>query len=185
MSAAKVRDALVLGIRALGVAALAAALSAVAVQPVAAQAFPRVRSHSARIVDAIARGTGASPTFRRLVETIDATDGLVFVDEGRCGGGVRACLLPLVTLAGPSRLLRILVNLRKAPGCETFEMIGHELQHAIEVLSHAGIRSDVQVYHFFHRVGRTSADRFETDAAMQVGIAIGDEACRATRLFGR
>ena len=109
----------------------------------------------------------------------------MFVDEGRCAGGVRACLLPLVTVAGPSRVLRILVNLRKAPGCEAVEMIGHELQHAIEILSHPGIKSDVQAYHFFHMVGRTSADRFETDAAMEAGIAIGKEGCGATRLFDR
>jgi len=172
------RDVLVLGIRALGAhAALMAALSAVAVQPVAAQVIPRVRSHDARIVAAIARGRGASPTFRRLVETIEATDGLVFVDEGRCEGGVRACLLPLVTVAGRSRVLRIFVNLRKAPGCEMVEMIGHELQHAIEVLTHPGIRSDVQAYNFFDMVGRTSAGRFETDAAMEAGLAIAREGC--------
>ena len=173
-----IRDVLVLGIRALGAhAALAAALSAVAVQPVEAQAGLRVRSHSAPIVAAIARGRGASPTFRRLVETIDASDGLVFVDEGRCAGGVRACLLPLVTVAGPSRVLRILVNLRKAHGCEMVEMIGHELQHAIEVLTHPGIKSDVQVYNFFYLVGRTSAVRFETEAAVEAGLAISREGC--------
>ena len=94
-----------------------------------------------------------------------------------CAGGVRACLLPLVTVAGPSRVLRIQVNLRKAQGCETMQMIGHELQHAIEVLRHPGIRSDVQAYNFFHLVGRTSADRFETDAAMQAGLAIASEGC--------
>ena len=179
--ATTIRQALVLGIRVLGLhAALITTLSGAAVQPVAAQAGaiePRVRSENARIVEAIARGRKGSPTFRRLIETVDATDGLVFVDEGVCAGGVRACLLLSVTVAGPSRLLRIVVNLRKAPGCETVEMIGHELQHAIELLRNPGIRSDIQAFNFFYNVGRTSARRFETEAAMQAGIAIATEGC--------
>ena len=97
-------------------------------------AVPRVRSHSPRIVDAIARGTAASPTLRRLIDTIDATDGIVYVDDGECGHAVRACLTPLVQVAGPNRVLRILVSLRKARGCELVEVIGHELQHAMEIL---------------------------------------------------
>ena len=101
----------------------------------------------------------------------------MFVDEGVCAGGVRACLQLSVTVAGPSRLLRIVVNLRKAPGCETVEMIGHELQHAIEILRNPRIRSDIQAFNFFYGMGRTSSGRFETEAAMQAGIAVATEGC--------
>ena len=91
-------------------AALMGAVCVAAVEVVTAQdtaPVPRVRSNSARIVDAIAQGVERSATFRGLVDTIDATDGLVFVEEGRCGHtGVRACLLLSVTVAGPNRLLR-------------------------------------------------------------------------------
>ena len=66
---------------------------------------------SAGIVEAIARGVERSATFRGLVDTIDATDGLVFVEDGACAHtGVRACLLLSVTVAGPNRLLRIFVD---------------------------------------------------------------------------
>ena len=87
--------------------ALMSVVCVAAVQVVTAQdtaPVPRVRSNSARIVDAIARGVERSATFRGLVDTIDATDGLVFVEEGRCGhSGIRACLLLSVTIAGPHR----------------------------------------------------------------------------------
>jgi hypothetical protein len=133
--------------------ALMGAVCVAAVQLVTAQdtaTVPRVRSHSARIVDAIARGVERSATFRGLVDTIDATDGLVFVEEGRCGhSGIRACLLLSVTIAGPHRLLRILVETNKAPGCELVEAIGHELQHAVEVLRDRHIRTDPQIPQFF------------------------------------
>ena len=56
-------------------------------------------------------------------------------------------------------------------------MIGHELQHAIELLRNPGIRSDIQAYNFFYGVARTSSSRFETEPAMQAGIAIGREGC--------
>ena len=175
--------ALFIGILVLGMqAAQATVASGEASDPVAAldaASPPRVRSQSARVGAAIARGTAHSPTFRRLVETINATDGLVFVDEGVCARGVRACLLMSVSIAGPSRLLRILVNLRKAPGCETIEMIGHELQHAIEVLENPRVRTDRQVYNLFDVIGRTSSGRFETRAALRAGLTIAEEGCGA------
>ena len=65
-------------------AALMGAVCVSAVDVVTAQntaTVPRVRSNSARIVDAIALGVERSATFRGLVDTIDATDGLVFVAD--------------------------------------------------------------------------------------------------------
>ena len=103
----------------------------------------------------------------------------MFVEEGRCGhSGVRACLLLSVTVAGPHRLLRILVDPRKAPGCELVEAIGHELQHAVEVLRERRIRSDLQIYNFFDTLGRAVSGRFETDEAIDAGFAVAREACR-------
>ena len=156
-------------------------LRSVAVPPAEGQetrGIPRVRSHDPRIVDAIARGTAVSPTLRRLVDTIDATDGIVYVDDGKCGYVVRACLLPLVQVAGPNRLLRIQINLREVHGCELIEVIGHELQHATELLADARIRTDIQAYNFFAitRV-RPDSRRFETKTALRMAVVISREAC--------
>ncbi len=146
---------------------------------------PRVRSHSARIVDAIARGVERSATFRGLIDTINATDGLVFVEEGRCGHNTRACLLLSVTIAGPHRLLRIVVETNKAPGCELVETVGHELQHAVEVLRERHIRTDAQIHYLFdmlaagnRKMARAVSGRFETDEASDAGFAVAREACR-------
>ena len=159
-------------------------LSLAVVEIGAAQAVPvlsRVRSDSSRIARAIADGTGRSQTFRRLIETIDATDGLVYVDEGVCGHAVRACLVLSVTLAGPYRVLRILVETRKTPGCELVQALGHELQHAVELLGNRRVRSTDQVYHFFDGLAPTDASRgtrtFETAAAIEAGLAVRREAC--------
>ena len=161
--------------------AVYAGLAATVVPASAAQSapIPRVRADSARLGDAIARGTGSSTTFRTLVQSIEATDGIVYLVEGQCGRGVRACLHPNVTAAGPNRVLRIVVNVQRAPGCALVAAIGHELQHAVEILENVHIRTDLQVRNFFDMVGRTSQDRFETEAAMQAGLAVDAEACGA------
>jgi hypothetical protein len=86
--------------------ALTLAMSVAIVEAIAvveAQTLPRVRSESPLIAKAITEGFERSPTFRRLVETIDSSDGLVYVEEGSCRFGVRACFALLVRIAGPCR----------------------------------------------------------------------------------
>jgi hypothetical protein len=138
------------------------------------QSLERVRSETPGIVEVIRAASLRSPTLRRLVETVDATDGLVYVDEGRCGHSVRACLVLSLKVAGPHRLLRILVDSRKA-GPDLAASIGHELQHAVEILSEPGIIDGHGMFHFFQRVGPTGHDRFETAAAVKAGMNIEDE----------
>jgi hypothetical protein len=134
--------------------------------------IPRVRPNDnpaiARLLD---EGTTRSATFRRLVETIDATDGLVYVQEGRCGHNVRACLALSVQVAGPNRILRIVVDTRRDHD-ELIAAIGHELQHAVEVLSDPHVRNDPTIYFFFDRIGPTARERFETRAAIRAGTAV-------------
>jgi len=53
---------------------------------------PRVRSTSARLHALIRKGSELSPTFEGLLASIEATDGIVYVDEGKCPHSVSACL---------------------------------------------------------------------------------------------
>jgi hypothetical protein len=52
----------------------------------------RVRSDHPVIAGAIADAAEHSATFRSMVEAIEETDGIVYVREGPCRLGVRACL---------------------------------------------------------------------------------------------
>jgi hypothetical protein len=125
-----------------------------------------------------AEGLERSTTFRSLIDAIDATDGLVYVLEGECGQGVRACLHMSVELLGENRLLRILVNPRRAPGCELIGSIGHELQHALEALRNPRIRNGFAMSSFFHQIGPEGPRRFETPEAVKTGVAVERESCR-------
>lgn len=134
----------------------------------------RVRSSSPAIVAAITTATEQSPTFRGLIAAIDASDGIVYLEEGRCGHGVRACLAA-VTPAGANRVLRIRVG--KYPSAlSLMTVIGHEVRHAIEVLSNPDIRSTEAMQQFYLRQGsRGPGGAIETQAAIAAGDTVRAE----------
>ena len=113
-------------------------------------------------------------TFRGLVDRIGITDGIVYVAEGQCGHGVRACLLITMTLMGPNRVLRILVDPQRVDR-DLMGSMGHELQHALEVLSHRSIRSGSAMTLLYNKEGYKYGRRFETDAAVSAGDAVRAE----------
>ena len=112
----------------------------------------RVRADAPAIKARILEATRRSATFRGLVDTIDATNGIVFIQQGRCGHGVRACLPLTVTMAGPSRLLRVVVDMTRADR-DPIASIGHELRHAVEVLSDETVTSDGAIFMLYKRIG--------------------------------
>jgi hypothetical protein len=142
-----------------------------------ASPVPRVRAETPVVAAAITRGTEQSTTFRLLIEAISATDGLVYVLEGKCGQGIRACLHMSVEQAGPYRLLRVVVDLRRAPGCELIASIGHELQHVVEALRNPSVRTSSGLYAFFRHMESGGPRRFETPEALEAGLAVAKEAC--------
>lgn len=141
----------------------------------------RIKTEDPEIKQAIAQAIEWSDTFRRLVETIEGTDGMVWILRGRCHA-MSACLLIYLEVSGPNRMLRIHVDPRQA-GDRLMESLGHELRHAIEVLG-TSARTSAAMYHFFdyqahaYRIG----GRFETHEAVAAGFAVGNEVARARRL---
>src|SRR5215467_9553019 len=145
------------------------------VQPVAADPtiVPRVRDTGDPVVAALlAEARANSPTFRRLIERIDATNGIIYIEQGACPPGFRACLLLSVVLAGPNRILRIHVDLHREKSA-AMAAVGHELQHAVEALEERGVTTGALLYAFFERLaGSPSATgqlEFETAAAVNAG----------------
>jgi hypothetical protein len=125
-------------------------------------------------VGVINEAASYSATFYALVDRIGETDGIVYVGEGECGHGVHACLIDTMTLAGPNRVLRILVDLRKSDR-DLMGSIGHELQHAVEVLSYRAVRSSSAMTLLHLKIARRSGNGFETDAAIKAGNAVRNE----------
>ena len=109
-------------------AATIAAGSAIAA---ADSTMPHVRSSHAYIRAMIDEATERSPSFRRLVDAIDAIDGIVYVEHGGCAHSLKACLTMSISSAAQYRILHVLVDARQ-PDWEVMAAIGHELQHALE-----------------------------------------------------
>lgn len=149
----------------------------------AAATTARVRSVNPAIVALIAQAIAQSATFRTMVETINASDGLVYVEQGRCGHGVRACLVHRVIVTGSRRMLFVRLDFQKLDQ-QLIGSIGHELRHAIEVLGDPHITSAGAMFFFYQREGfnGTSGTRaFETKAAVEAGDAVRGEVRAAFR----
>jgi hypothetical protein len=133
----------------------------------------RIRTDSPVLRTLIRDASERSQTFRELASAIDAGDGIVYVRVGSCGR-LRACLLHRVGFAGPYRVLTILVDLKR-PDVTLVGAIGHELRHAVEVLSDPAITSDAAVLAFYRRYGVRMRGVLETRVAIDTGDAVRNE----------
>lgn len=155
-------------------------------QPEAVPAELGVRSSHPGLSAVIRTASERSMTFRGLLETIEATDGSVHVEHGTCPWHARGCLLSTVTISGRYRVLQIVVN-ANAREDQLMGTIGHELQHAIEVLSYRNIRTPSALYLLYQRNGLTlvRGRAFESNAAVKVGNSVLAEVRQSRRTASR
>ena len=162
----------------LGTPGLSAAADAIAVDmPTSGR---HVRSSNSQLIALMEQAGERSATFRDLVDTINASDSIVFVEPGKCGHGVRACFVS-VNATKSARYMRVVVDTRKADW-DLMGSIGHELRHTIEVIDAPNIRDNASKYFFYEQIGTkgTSSAR-ETRAAVDAGDAVRDEVRRFNR----
>ena len=139
-------------------------------------AYP-VRSSSAQIIALLRDGVRDSATLLRLVATLDMMDGIVYIEPGTCRRGadrLPACLVNEIVAAGGRRYLRILVNVKK-DRVDLTGSLGHELEHAVEVLTESSVTSTASLLAFYQGDGRNGARSFETSAAVDAGLAVARE----------
>jgi hypothetical protein len=140
-----------------------------------------VRSNSAAILALIQQATEGSTTFRHLLEVIDANDAIVYVQEGRCGHGVRACFSNVTSSAG-HRSLWVRVDTTKNVDWNLMGSIGHELRHTIEVLDEPSVVNGAAMFCLYQQIGyHGTATSMETRAAVEAGNAVREE----VRAFNR
>jgi hypothetical protein len=143
-------------------------------------AIPRVRTDDAVLSGLIQQATDRSPTFQRLLAAIQTTDGVVYVERGRCGHSVRACLMLAITVSGANRILRVLVDGRRTDE-QAMAAIAHELRHAMEILGDPSVRTGFGMYQWYSRNGSKQGETFETQAAIDTDHAVYRELKRSLR----
>ena len=144
--------------------------------PVHTERIVSVRTSDARLAEAIRAGAEQSRTFADLVHAVAELDGIVYVEPGRCRRHAHACLIAHVTTAGRHRILFVRVN-HHQPESLLIELIAHELQHAVEVLSDRLVISQASFLFFYRRIGADGGDgvTFETPAAVDAQAAVRRE----------
>jgi hypothetical protein len=137
-----------------------------------------VRTTEAAISTLIESGMRQSPTFRRLVETLDGSDVIVSVGPKITRSALGGFLQFDVAATGGYRYLRIALEMQGTRK-RLVPILAHELQHAVEVAQHPEVRNGTVMERLFARLaigfGCTAANCVETSAAMEVEEAVQSE----------
>lgn len=162
--------ALLAAIIAVGVSGHVAASAPAPINPNA-----RVRPMQPLVEKLIATGMGRSESFRRLVREIEASDVIVYIEARRdLRAGVGASMRFLTTSAS-DRFLKIHLDAHHNPNV-LVALLGHELQHVVEVAQNRTIRSADDLRAFYRQTGvRTGPDSFDSEAARQMGYLVREE----------
>lgn len=148
-------------------------LNAAAVDPLR----PHVRGLTPKMKELIALGKRRSATFRSLVETLDQSDIVVYIESTNALPSGLDGRLMFLTSAGGVRYLHAQVT----AGLNVEELIAvaaHELQHAVEVAMHPEVRDSVTLGLLYERIGvRSTAarERYDTAAAQLAGKRVRAE----------
>jgi hypothetical protein len=136
-----------------------------------------VRSTEPRVATLIAKGLSLSGTLRRLVQSLDESDVIVYVETSVVPQRFKGYLLHHVTNRGHCRYLRVVVS---AEGRDEhlIGVLAHELQHAREVAQAPEARDEKSLAALFSRIGLCPGcvgPVYETDAAISLEAAVKKE----------
>jgi hypothetical protein len=162
-------------------AVLAVVASALVIAPLHAAPKPpfnpyaHIRAMQKDAETVIAEGMAQSPTFRRLVNQLERSNVIVYVDlrpdmRESIGGSLR-----FLAKSASHRFLRVQLNRADSPLWRV-ALLGHELQHAVEVAEADDVASADDLRALYHRIGvRTGLDAYDSMAAREVGYTVRNE----------
>ena len=118
-----------------------------------------------------------SPTIARLVSELQQLDVIVYIELG-LEPMATVGTTSVLTKAGTTRMLRIVVSARLDPR-RRIEVLGHELQHALEIARAEDVVSDATMHALYRRIGYAiTAKSYETDKARAVESQVRRELAR-------
>jgi hypothetical protein len=157
---------------------LSALLAAPAVAPLTERALLESSTRHIRSTDAamralLKRGFRRSVAFATLLHRIQRSDLIVYVEEvPRLPGGLQGRLMIQPSTSGQQRYARIQIALH-GPIDEAVALLGHELQHAVEVADAPEVRDQNGLIALYERIGtRGGAHLYDTAAAQDMGRTV-------------
>lgn len=148
--------------------------------------FTHVRTLHPALTAAIRAGVEQSDCFRALVDRIAASDIVVHVMYAdRQPAGI-AGHVAFAVAAGGARYVRISVSPRLR-GCALLAILGHELQHVVEIADEPSVVDQASMAAFYSRIGEPLDERtttFDTAAAVAAGDRVRREVLGNGRVDG-
>jgi hypothetical protein len=135
---------------------------------------PHIRTTDQRLLRLVRDGARTSETFRRLVDRLNRSDVVVYLD---CAGtAAPEGRLTFVSAVGGYRYVH--VRMARLPSKEIqIALIGHELQHAVEIADAPDVVDTPSLAREYQRIGflsprLTPGTSFDSDAAVDAGNRI-------------
>jgi hypothetical protein len=137
--------------------------------------WARVRAVHARVEKLVGLGMDRSATFRQLVRRIEASDVIVYIEARHDLKEDVGASMRFVARSTRDRYVRVLLNARHNEPT-LVALLGHELQHVVEVAEHPEVGSPDELREFYRRLGlRTGPDSFDSAAARETGYLVRAE----------
>jgi hypothetical protein len=138
--------------------------AAIGIMPPVVMKSPRVRPMSQTAREIVADAARRSPTITRLLEIIERSDTIVYIDlDFNLRSEGATTLIASNTLC---RFVRVVVGQMLTPH-RRIEMLGHELQHAVEIIQAPQVRDASGVRQLFSKIGWLLTDlSYESPAAI-------------------
>ena len=148
--------------------------SVLLIQPVQPP-IPRLRPTSDVARDLLAEAMSRSPTIKRLVRDLEASDLFVYV-ELRHDIGAAPAETAFMVANHAGRFLRVTVDARFEPR-RRIELLGHELRHALEIAAAPLVRDAAGMRRLFSDIGWTlrKSLAYETVAAVDAERQVSRE----------
>jgi len=136
--------------------------------------FSHLRALTPLAKDLLADAVEQSPTARKLIESIEQTDLIVYVQVSIAPhrSDPRASLRFLGG-EGPMRYVLIWIDAWESAHADRVAWLAHELQHAYEVAAEPEVRDAEALARYYRRIGHTrgpDGSWFETGAAKEAGV---------------
>lgn len=153
----------------------------------AAQSMPtirRTRTSDSVVQQAIAEGYATSPTFRGLVDTIEASDVIVYIERQPIRSRGLVGMTRFVVRASNVRYVRIGLDWALL-GREAIAILGHELQHAVEIAEAPWVVDRASVEQLFGAIGHPAPaafNRYDTEHAVVIGRRVWRELHARSRI---
>ena len=136
----------------------------------------RVRATDARLHSLIAEGLSRSRTFAALVTSLNHSDVIVYFESVMILPKGTLGRLTMMPPTGAFRYLRVQIRADLSRR-EAISLIGHELQHAVEIAGATEVRDSSTMIRLYERIGHVSHGEhaYDTDAAQDTGRVVRRE----------